>query len=155
MSSCRQSAAAHKTVRSLLMVSTKLSSYDRAGDVGRPGRIVRIHDIDAPRRALSKMASPEFQKFTQAIRDDFTTLRRHYDGRRHRSPMPLRPLPTASDRILVPASVGFSLFCGSSVLHFGLPQYLIRLRRRCCFRFRTCGSRDCSSSMESSRCSRR
>jgi len=38
----------------------------------RPGRIVRIHEIELPRpRTVKMMASPEFQRLAQAIRDDF------------------------------------------------------------------------------------
>ncbi len=41
----------------------------------RPGRIVRIHEIDLPRpRTVKMMASPEFQRLSQAIRDDFGDL---------------------------------------------------------------------------------
>ncbi len=41
----------------------------------RPGRIVRIHDINLPRpRTVRMMASPEFQRLAQAIRDDFGDL---------------------------------------------------------------------------------
>jgi NitT/TauT family transport system ATP-binding protein len=41
----------------------------------RPGRIVRIHEIDLPRpRTVKMMASPEFQRLAQAIRADFGDL---------------------------------------------------------------------------------
>lgn len=70
-------AAAHKTV---LLITHGIDEAVFLADrvmvmSARPGRIVRIHDIDLPRpRTVKMMASPEFQKFTQAIRDDFNGI---------------------------------------------------------------------------------